>query len=116
MESNNHSTNTRSSDHSSDQSINQSISQSINQSTPLPPSQSNFNTLLNRQRVLENELMSMKVRREHATGDDAGRNPIAPCGACTEWLKKIAEVMPDFKVVTFTSTQCDTVFVKSVNR
>jgi hypothetical protein len=25
-------------------------------------------------------------------------NPIAPCGACNEWLKKIAETNPDFKV------------------
>jgi hypothetical protein len=42
------------------------------------------------------------------------RNPINPCGACNEWLKKIAEVNPDFKVVTFTSTDCSTCFVKAV--
>lgn len=41
-------------------------------------------------------------------------NPIAPCGACKEWLKKIAEVNPDFKVVTFTDPSCTEVFIKSV--
>jgi len=43
-------------------------------------------------------------------------NPIPPCGACYEWLKKIAEVNPDFKVVTFTSAQCDAIFVKPVGQ
>jgi cytidine deaminase len=42
------------------------------------------------------------------------RNPINPCGACNEWLKKIAESNPDFRVVTFTSTDCSTCFVKPV--
>jgi hypothetical protein len=37
-------------------------------------------------------------------------NPIAPCGACSEWLKKIAEVNPDFRVVMFEDTTCETVF------
>ena len=41
-------------------------------------------------------------------------NPIRPCGACREWLKKITEVNPDFVVVTFTDTACEHVFVESV--
>lgn len=41
-------------------------------------------------------------------------NPIAPCGACHEWLKKIAEVNPDFKVVTFADDSCEQVFVQPV--
>eukprot|EP01135_Chromosphaera_perkinsii_P008125 Nk52_evm41s1129 gene=Nk52_evmTU41s1129 len=41
-------------------------------------------------------------------------NPMAPCGACTEWLKKIAEVNPDFKVVTFQNISIQKVFVKLV--
>ena len=28
-------------------------------------------------------------------------NPLAPCGACMEWLRKIAEVNPDFRIVMF---------------
>ena len=42
-------------------------------------------------------------------------NPIAPCGACNEWLKKIAEVNPEFKVVTFSDSECTKIFVKPVS-
>jgi cytidine deaminase len=56
--------------------------------------------------------------RAHRAGGGAHvtdeRNPINPCGSCNEWLKKVAEVNPDFKVVTFTSTDCSTCFVKAV--
>jgi cytidine deaminase len=41
-------------------------------------------------------------------------NPLDPCGACMEWLKKISEVNPDFKVLTFTSTDCEKVFVTPI--
>ena len=41
-------------------------------------------------------------------------NPIAPCGACSEWLKKIAEVNPDFRVLMFEDTSCAKVFVRSI--
>lgn len=49
-------------------------------------------------------------------GASAGKdlNPMDPCGACNEWLKKIAEVNPDFRVVTFTSADADAVYVKGV--
>ena len=39
-------------------------------------------------------------------------NPLKPCGACNEWLKKIAESNPYFKVVTFTDADCNGVYVK----
>ena len=42
-------------------------------------------------------------------------NPLKPCGACIEWLKKIAEVNPAFSVVTFTDAQCTGVYVEQVN-
>ena len=41
-------------------------------------------------------------------------NPLDPCGACMEWLKKISEVNPDFKVLTFTSTNCEKVFMTPI--
>lgn len=41
-------------------------------------------------------------------------NPLGPCGACLEWLKKLAEVNPDFRVVMFEDTSCSNVFVRSV--
>jgi hypothetical protein len=42
-------------------------------------------------------------------------NPLAPCGACTEWLRKITEVNPDFKVVTFTDVSCEHIYANPVN-
>ena len=39
---------------------------------------------------------------------------IQPCGACTEWLKKIAEVNPAFAVVTFTDANCTGVYVEQI--
>ncbi|CAM9747199.1 unnamed protein product [Discosporangium mesarthrocarpum] len=42
-------------------------------------------------------------------------NPLKPCGACMEWLKKIAEVNPDFKVLTFTDSNCSGVYVEDVS-
>jgi len=38
-------------------------------------------------------------------------NPLKPCGSCNEWLKKIAESNPYFKVITFTDTYCNGVYV-----
>ena len=38
-------------------------------------------------------------------------NPLKPCGACNEWLKKIAESNPYFKVVTFTDAGCSGVYI-----
>lgn len=41
-------------------------------------------------------------------------NPLAPCGACNEWLKKIAESNPYFKVLTFTDADCNGVYITPV--
>ena len=76
--------------------------------TTLPSARASVRDYLRQQQQLEVELLLMKIRREHHSGDDEGRNPMNPCGACNEWLKKIAEVNPDFKVITFTSTDCKT--------
>lgn len=38
-------------------------------------------------------------------------NPIAPCGVCGEWLKKIVEESEQFFIVTFTSTSLETMIV-----
>ena len=39
-------------------------------------------------------------------------NPLRPCGACNEWLKKIAECNPYFKVLTFTDADCNGVYIQ----
>ena len=33
-------------------------------------------------------------------------NPLQPCGACGEWLAKLQEENPAFRVVTFTTHDC----------
>lgn len=42
-------------------------------------------------------------------------NPLMPCGACNEWLKKIAECNPYFKVITFTDADCNGVYVNPMD-
>ncbi|KAF0690588.1 Aste57867_18035 [Aphanomyces stellatus] len=42
---------------------------------------------------------------------DKDRNPLAPCGACNEWLLKIAEANPSFKIITFDSMACENVYI-----
>ena len=46
---------------------------------------------------------------------DEELNPLAPCGAGKEWLRRIAEVNPDFWVLTFTSVACTDVYVDEVH-
>jgi hypothetical protein len=41
--------------------------------------------------------------------------PSQPCGACNEWLKKIAEVNPQLQVITFTDAHCNGIYVEPVN-
>ena len=42
-------------------------------------------------------------------------NPLAPCGACKEWLKKIAKTNPDFKIITFDDATCEYAYVSELN-
>lgn len=42
------------------------------------------------------------------------RNPLAPCGACKEWLVKIAEANPSFRVVTFENSRCRSVYINQI--
>ena len=43
-------------------------------------------------------------------------NPMKPCGACNEWLKKFAEVNPQLKVITFTDASCKGMYIESVDQ
>ncbi|KAF1777088.1 Deaminase [Phytophthora cactorum] len=42
------------------------------------------------------------------------RNPLAPCGACKEWLVKIAEANPSFRVVTFENSRCRNIYINQL--
>jgi hypothetical protein len=65
-----------------------------------PPSEGNGGLSLFRERTIVVE--------------ETDLNPLKPCGACNEWLKKIAEVNPDFTVVTFTDADCTGVFLEHI--
>lgn len=47
--------------------------------------------------------------------EEGDMNPLKPCGACLEWLKKIAEVNPEFLIVTFTDANCEGIYVEQVD-
>ena len=47
--------------------------------------------------------------------EEGDMNPLKPCGACLEWLKKIAEVNPEFLIVTFTDINCEGVYVEQID-
>jgi cytidine deaminase len=66
---------------------------------------------------LQNDRSDGSPQVLEANGGDIAEvalNPLDPCGACMEWLKKISEVNPDFSVLTFTSTSCEKVFVTPI--
>jgi len=46
--------------------------------------------------------------------DEDDMNPLKPCGACNEWLKKIAGVNPQFTVITFTDFKCAGVYQENI--
>ena len=52
-----------------------------------------------------------KQKRTVLVHSDKDINPLRPCGACNEWLKKISESNPYFSVVTFTDAECAGVYV-----
>ena len=78
----------------------------------------------NEERVSISRNASFAHARDASTGtnasdastDLAGLNPLRPCGACKEWLNKIAEVNPGFRVLMFSDITCDEVSVKAVGQ
>jgi cytidine deaminase len=52
-----------------------------------------------------------KQKRTVLVHSDKDLNPLRPCGACNEWLKKISESNPYFSVITFTDAECAGVYV-----
>ena len=49
------------------------------------------------------------------TVDSEDLNPLRPCGACMEWLKKISEKNPEFRVATFTDEKCRGIYTEFVS-
>ena len=65
---------------------------------------------------VENANASANGPNASDAADLAGLNPLRPCGACKEWLNKIAEVNPGFRVLMFSDVTCDEVYVKEVGQ
>jgi len=57
---------------------------------------------------------SRSARHRQNTRTDL--NPINPCGACMEWLRKISEKEPGFRVITFDTTNCENIYVKRIEQ
>jgi cytidine deaminase len=72
-------------------------------------------TPMRRIRLYNNAAADNKARRARRSVlvhcSDQDLNPLRPCGACNEWLKKISESNPYFSVVTFTDAECKGVYV-----
>lgn len=52
-----------------------------------------------------------KARRTVVVEGSSGDiNPLKPCGACNEWLKKISVSNPYFRIITFTDANCNGVY------
>lgn len=52
-----------------------------------------------------------KTKRTVVVHSSRDINPLAPCGACNEWLKKIAESNPYFQIITFTDANCRGIYI-----
>mmetsp|Transcript_14252 Transcript_14252/g.33116 ORF Transcript_14252/g.33116 Transcript_14252/m.33116 type:complete len:824 (-) Transcript_14252:1509-3980(-) len=65
-----------------------------------------------RKTYLYNTPSSPSRRHKRAVVVHSGHdmNPLRPCGACNEWLKKLAESNPYFSVLTFTDADCTGVY------
>jgi cytidine deaminase len=68
---------------------------------------------LSRYPTLRREQIKAVAVFSKATGGSS-LNPLLPCGACREWLEKIAEVNPSFEVVTFADDQMQVVHLQKI--
>ena len=51
----------------------------------------------------------------HLNAEIAFQRHMNDVSACMEWLRKIAEVNPDFKVITFSDTTCDSAIITPID-
>jgi len=56
------------------------------------------------------EHRTRKQKRAVVVHSNSDINPLRPCGACNEWLKKLAESNPYFTIATFTDSACNGVY------
>jgi len=73
----------------------------------------NTSTTDNQNPSLRNKRNNKKFKKTVVVHSCKDINPLKPCGACNEWLKKIAESNPHFKILTFTDADCNGVYIQS---
>lgn len=61
-------------------------------------SNSDIDAFMDSRSQLRRTRMQVLVNEEPVPAQQRAQNPINPCGACREWLKKIAICNPDFRV------------------
>eukprot|EP00485_Elphidium_margaritaceum_P009281 CAMPEP_0202696172 /NCGR_PEP_ID=MMETSP1385-20130828/9497_1 /ASSEMBLY_ACC=CAM_ASM_000861 /TAXON_ID=933848 /ORGANISM="Elphidium margaritaceum" /LENGTH=570 /DNA_ID=CAMNT_0049352285 /DNA_START=29 /DNA_END=1741 /DNA_ORIENTATION=- len=64
--------------------------------------------------TVERKLHASATKQLTLIEDAQDDNPRGPCGSCVEWLKKIADCNPTFKVITFRSRKLEQVFVRNL--
>ena len=69
-------------------------------------------TPVRRIQLFSKSAVARKAAKRTVVIESAGidMNPLSPCGACNEWLKKIAESNPYFQILTFTDADCHGVY------
>jgi hypothetical protein len=100
---------------SSNSNSNNTCSQSACSSTPSTPGKESSGQQQQQQQRRTGPVLprpAVSAFRTLAIAKDL--NPLAPCGSCKEWLKKIAEVNPDFTVVTFSNSALESIYVDPI--
>lgn len=75
-----------------------------------PSSQESESTPVRKIRLFSRSAGHNKHRKSVLIQNSKDLNPLAPCGACNEWLKKISESNPYFTILTFTDAECHGVY------
>jgi hypothetical protein len=87
---------------------------SIDTTSEIEPNRQ-FSTLLTDELDAGSSLLHAHVSARTISVDESDMNPLRPCGACLEWLKKIAEVNPEFVIMTFTDVNCEGIYIEQID-
>ena len=84
-----------------------------NQRSVAPTEQVVMSTPVRRIHLFSRSTHARKSKRTVVVQSTKDLNPLKPCGACNEWLKKIAEPNPYFRILTFTDANCNGIYISA---
>jgi len=58
------------------------------------------------------QLQRMDIKAVAVLSLDEKLSKLGPCGACQEWLKKVIEVNPDLRIMSFSAPDADEIFIR----